>query len=293
MRAATILSCLAALAADGATAGEAPAPGRATVTVERHHTSNALDTVDAVPDWYTVIRGTLGERWEHDAGSVSLGLDVEATRHDRISIEDDRAAVLALEALHRLGPGVELRGTLRYGLISQGDHIDVGTRTVGTRALTQLAAAGAELGIDLGGATALVLDVSDAVALVGDTRFEDDLAEPQKLDPDTNRLRFGARLARTAGAAAYGVSMAADHLRAEPLGDPPVQLSSWVVGLRAEAGYRGEHGDISTAAGVEALRGQDDVYQDVRPAYRLAFTRPLPGGLELRSRLRAVRDRRH
>jgi hypothetical protein len=263
-----------------------PAPVSMTTSVERHFTSNALDRSHAVADWYTLMRGSLQHEFHHETGTVRIGAEAEARRYDTIGIENDRAAAFRLEATTRLSSIMELRGALSYRIASQGDDLPIGPFVIGTRTAKQLLAGEAQLGIDLGGGTALVLELANSQERFGAARFQYKLLEPVKLDPDRNRLVAGARLLRSQGALTYGVSGAATRLSVEELGSPPAGLSLAHYALRLEGAWADEAaGTVSAALGVEMLRGADNAYEDLRPAYRVAFTKPLPNGLELRGAL--------
>jgi hypothetical protein len=263
-----------------------PTPVSLTTGVERHYTSNALDRSHAVADWYTLMRGSLSHEFRHETGTVRIGAEAEARRYDKIGIEHDRAAAFRLEATTRLSPAMELRGALSYRMASQGDDLPIGPYVIGTRTAKQLLAGEAQLGIDLGGGTALVLELANSQERFGAARFQYALLEPVKLDPDRNRLVAGARLLRSQGALTYGISGASTRLSVEELGFPPAGLSLSHYALRLEGAWADEAtGTVSAALGVEMLRGAENSYEDVRPAYRVAFTKPLPNGLELRGAL--------
>lgn len=91
---------------------------------------------------------------------------------------------------------------------------------------------------------------------------------------------------RSAGKLAYGISTSATRVSVEELGAPPVGLSLSHYALRLEGAWTdADAGTLSGAVGLEMLRGADGIYQDTQPTYRLAFAKPLPHGLELRSAL--------
>lgn len=279
-----ILALLLAMATAPALAD--PSPVSVTTSIERHHTSNALDSAFAVPDWYTLMRGSLQHQWRHDTGYVRLGAEAEARRYDTISIENDRAAALQLEATGKISPKLELRGALTYRIASQGDDLPIGPLILGTRTKKQVFAAETQLGIDLGSGTALVLELADAYEKIGASRFQQSLLAPAKLDPDRNRLVVGARLVRSVGPLAYGVSASTTSVAVEELGFPPVGLSLSQYALRLEGAWTDtDAGSVNGAIGLEMLRGADGIYEDIRPTYRLAFAKPLPNGLELRGAL--------
>lgn len=252
-------------------------------SIERHHTSNALDSGFAIPDWYTLIRGSLQHAWQIEDGTIRLGIEAQASRYDTVRIEDDRAAAVLLEATRKLSPVVELRGALSYRYSTEGDDFAIGPFVLGTRTPKQVLGAETQLGFDLGSGMTLVLELGDAYEKVGKTRFQDDLLPATRLDPDKNRLRFGTRLTRTVGQAAYAVSAAANIVSVEKLGSPPVGLSFGEYTLRAETAWKGADGSsLGVAIGVQMLRGTHGIYQAIRPTWQAGFVKALPHGLELR-----------
>ena len=265
-----------------ALAGSAPAAGF-TGAIERHYTTNALDSDRAVPDWYTLLRGSLQRQFGDADANATLGAEFQATRHDRVSIEDDRALALSLSAFRKLENGLEFRGTLSYRASSEGDDLPLGSASLGMRTLKQVIAARAEVGIDLGDATTLILDVSDGLEQVGPTRFEHGALPATRLDPDANRLQSTARVTRTFGHLALGVSASALLATVERLGSPPLGVSFQEYGLRAEAAYAGTGGlTLGAALGAELLEAAGGLYRRVRPAWQLTAAAPLPHGFDLR-----------
>lgn len=255
----------------------------AAVSMERHWTSNALDSDKAIPDWYTLLRGSLEQTFGDDDANATLGAEFQATRHDRVSIEDDRALALSAQAFRRLPSGLEMRGTLTYRASSEGDDLPIGPFTLGMRTLKQIVGASGQIGIDLGNATSLIIDAADSFEKVGATRFEHDLLLPAQLDPNLNRAQLGARLTRTVGPLAFGASGSALRVSVEELGSPPVALSLAQYTLRGEFAYTGADGStLGLALGGEFLRGEHDIYRRLRPTWQVSFAKKLPHALELR-----------
>ncbi|HEY4193351.1 MAG TPA: hypothetical protein VGM46_11960, partial [Mesorhizobium sp.] len=255
----------------------------ASSSLERHWTSNALDSDHAVPDWYTLLRGSLQQQFGDDDANIGLGAEFQATRHDRVSIEDDRALALSAHAFRRFSPSLELRGTLTYRVSREGDDLPIGAFTLGTSTPKQILGASGQMGIDLGNATSLILDVADTYEKVGETRFGNELLLPAQLDPDLNRFQLGAHLTRTFGAIALGVSASALWMAVQELGSPPVALSLAQYTLRGELTYTGADGStLGAAFGGEFLRGANDTYSRLRPTWQITFARQLPHDLELR-----------
>ncbi|MGN6535767.1 MAG: hypothetical protein ACTHKQ_08575 [Mesorhizobium sp.] len=254
-----------------------------TGSLERHYTTNALDSDRAVGDWYTLLRGSLRHEFGEADANATLGADFEATRHDTVSIEDDRALGLSLTAFRRLETGLELKGTLSYRITSDGDDLSIGPVTLGMRTLKQVVGGHGQIGIDLGNATALILEAGDSLERSGPTRFERDLLPESRLDPNTNRLHFAAQITRTFGRLAPGASASALLTTVERLGSPPAGVSFEQYGARMEAAYTVADGTtLGGALGVELLDAADGLYRRVRPAWQLTFAKPLPHGFNLR-----------
>lgn len=252
-------------------------------SIERHWTSNALDSEIAVADWYTLLRGGMRHQVGDDDANAGIDAEFQLARHDRIAIEDDRSLAVPAHAFRRLSPVLELRGTLAYSAISKGDHLEIGPLVIGTRALKQVASAQVQMGLALGGATALVLDMSNAFETTGRTHFEQDLLDPVRLDPDVNKFRAAARLMRTLGPLAAGGSLSALFATVEKLGSPPVALSYTLYGAQGELELRTAAGiAFGMALGAENLRGAHGIYDEVRPAWHVKASMPLPRDFELR-----------
>lgn len=263
-------------------AADEPAP-KITAAVERHWTSNALDSEFAVADWYTLLRGSLRHEIGDDEANAGIAAEFQLTRHDRIAIEDDRSMAVSAHAFRRLSPKLELRGTLTWSALSKGDHLEFGPLVIGTRALKQVAAAQVQMGIAVDKATALVLDVSNVFETTGRTRFEEGIIEPVRLDPDVNKFRLAARAMRTFGPLAAGGSLSALFATVEKLGSPPVALSYALYGAQGELEMRTQAGlALGMALGAEALRGAHGIYADVKPAWNVKASMPLPKDFELR-----------
>jgi hypothetical protein len=211
---------LLALAATAGHAEETVATG----SVERHWTSNALDSEFAIADWYTLLRGSLRRSWGDADANMALEAEFQATRHDMVTIEDDRAAALSAALFRRLPGGVELRGSLTYRASSEGDELQIGPLALGTRTPKQVFGGSLQAGFDLGNATSLILEAADSFETAGATRFQSGLLPATRLEPDRNRLQFSARLTRMLGAFAFGGSATALLASVERLGVPPAAL---------------------------------------------------------------------
>lgn len=271
------------LALVAATPASADPPRQANVSIERHFTTNALDSDHAVSDWYTLLRGSLQREWGDADANVSLGGEFQVTRHDTVRIEDDRALAFSAQAFRRLSPGLELRGTLTYRASSEGDDFAIGPLTLGTRTPKQVFGAQAQLGIDLGNATSLILEAGDSFEKIGRSRFWQAVLPPTQFDADRNRLQFGFRLARTLGRLTFGTSGSALIASVERLGSPPIAVGYQRYGLRGEFTWTGPEGStFGVAAGAELLRAANGLYSRVKPAWQITFKKKLPHDFELR-----------
>jgi hypothetical protein len=263
--------------------GKAAAESKLTASLERHWTNNALDSDRNVDDWYTLLRGSLEQKWGDADTNAGIAAEFQATRYDRTSMEDGRALALSAQAFHRFSPALELRGSLSYRVSSEGDDLDLGVLDIGMRTTKQTVGGQLDMGIDLGHSTVLALSVADSFEMVGDTRFQDDLLTPAQLDPNTNRFQFGAKIVRTVGEFAFGASASALLTSVQQLGSPPVGLSFNQYGLQLEAAYKRKDGtSLALAFGGEYLDGAFGIYSKLHPSWQITFARPLGHGLELR-----------
>jgi hypothetical protein len=252
-------------------------------SLERHWTSNALDSDRPVPDWYTLLRGSLNKQWGGNDSNEKIHADFQVSQYDNTSIEDDRELGLSAEAFRKLAPGIELRGSLSYRVSETGDHLDIGSLVLGTREFKQVFGAQTQLGIDLGHATSLILEVADSLEKFGNTHFQDNLIEPTKLHADRNSFQVAARITRTLGSFAFGASASALLVAVEQIGTPPLFLPFNVYTLRGETAYKAADGStLGLAFGAQFLRGADDIYERLRPTWQVTLAKPLPRGFELR-----------
>lgn len=270
------------LASATARAGETIEP-TVTTSIERHYTTNAMESDRPIADWYSLLRSTLFRKWGDNDAYISLNAEGRATRHDSVAIEDDTAGGVQVQAFRRFAGGLELRGTLAYNATRDGDHIDIGPFTIGTRTLKQVASGQVQVGLDLGNQMALIVDAMTSLEKVGLTRFEDDIFLPARLDPDKRNVQIALKLIRTVGQFTFGVQGSALRSAVERLGDPLVGVSFNQFGLRGEITYTGAGGATAALAlGAELLDGADDTYSRIRPAWQLSVVKPLPKGFELR-----------
>lgn len=269
----------------------AAAEPSAIVSVERHFTSNAFDSPFARADWYTLLRGSLGHTFQQRKGSVRVGAEFQATRYGTYGIEDDTAAALAVDVHRRLGEKFEIRGTLSYGVVEEGDDLEFGPLAIGTSTRKHIVGGRLQFGADLGNAAALVLEVAESFEKAGDTSFEQDIFLPAKLEPDTNRLKISAALSRKNGGTAFGALASLNLVSVEKIGFPPSALSFAEFTLKGEARHTGEDGTvIGLALGAQLLRGAGGLFTGLRPTYQALFVRPLPKGFELRGSVTGAFD---
>jgi hypothetical protein len=70
-----------------------PANG-ASLSLDEHFTTNALDSDLEFSDFYTELRGSITRVLDIDGGYLRFAAEGRASRYDRISIEDDRSLLL-------------------------------------------------------------------------------------------------------------------------------------------------------------------------------------------------------
>ncbi|MEO4000126.1 hypothetical protein [Mesorhizobium sp. CAU 1732] len=282
--AATVLT----LSGYGAHAEDPTASFKANATLSRHHTSNALDGPFQLPDWYTELRGALEETLQHDLGATRISAEVQLRRYDTYGIEDDRALAIAALTTMRPSETVELRGTLSLNLVSEGDDFPIGPMMIGTRTDKAIVAAGLQAGLKLAPDTVLVLEGSASREKASDTNFQDDLLLPLRLEPDRDRLRFGATLTRKTGPFSYGAQAAAGYLRAsqtDALSD--ISLLDYLGRLQAAVEF-GNGATLAGAAGVHAIQLTNLPFSQWRPTYEMAAAMPLGNGFSLRGTLKGA-----
>jgi hypothetical protein len=264
---------------------------QAAFSLDEHFTTNALDSDLAFSDFYRDLRGSLFHTFKQDKGYLRLGAVFQATSYDRIRIEDDRSLVLLAEAYRHLTGRIELRGTLTWRLASIGDDLRLGDLAIGTRTRSNDFGGALQLGIDLGRGDALILEAGDTVEHYGKARFQENLINPAKIEPDRNRLALGATWRHTDGRLRYGVATSAAFVETEKLGMPPIAYSLADFVLRGEIHYETATGaTIEASLGVATLRGAHGIYEETRPVYSLLVKQPIKGGIELRGSLTGSYD---
>lgn len=259
-----------------------------TFATERHFTTNALDSDLAVSDFYTLLRGTLQRTFERPTGHVRLAAEFNASKYDRVGIEDDRAVALSAEVYDHVTPKLEMRGAITYTAASEGDDLPIGSLHLGVRALKQIVALNGQAGVDLGHGYALVLEAGQSFETTGATHFEADLLAPARLDPDRRRTRFSVSVKKAIGRFSTALNVAAERASVEELGMPPVGISYDQYTLTGDVEYKSDRLVVGLAAGAQLMRAADDLFTELRPAYRLYFKRNWADRLELRGSLKAA-----
>ena len=271
-------------------AGSAAAESKGSFSVSRHRTSNALDGPLELADWYTVLRGALDGKIEHEFGGTKLAAEFELKRYDTYEIENDAAVGLSAETTFRASERLELRGSLTFRTVSEGDDIPVQGFIVGTRTRTATFGAAAQAGIQLTPDTVLVLDAGAVHEKASDTDFQEGVIEATRLQPDRDRIGVGAALIRTHGPLSYGAAASAAYLRigaVDPL--PALELAEYTAKLQAAAILDGGI-TLRAEAGVQALVLLNGDFRDVRPVYAVSVNMPLADGFSLRGAVQGSFD---
>lgn len=262
----------------------------AQATLSRHHTTNALDSTVALADRYSVLRGSIAHTLPHGLGSTRIAADFDLRRYDTYDIEDDAAAGVSVTTTLRPSETLELRGTLSATLSSEGDELMVGDAIVGMHTSKAIVAAGLQAGLKLSPDTVLVLEGAASRDRSGDTRFQDDVFLPQRLEPRRDAVRLAGTLTRTQGMFGYGMSGAAGLRRAEPIGFlPRLTMLDHALKLRGNLTFA-NGAKIAAEAGIETLELLDTSFRQARAAYELAAETPLFAGLSLRGMLKSGYD---
>jgi hypothetical protein len=125
----------------------------------------------------------------------------------------------------------------------------------------------------------------------GKARFQENLIEPAKIEPDRNRLALGATLRHTDGQLRYGLATSAAFVGTEKIGNPLIAYSLAEYVLRGEFHYETAIGTtVEASLGVAALRGAHGIYERTRPVYSLLVKQTIKGGIELRGSLTGAYD---
>ena len=261
------------------------------ISLDEHFTTNALDSDLEFPDFYQDLRGSLFHTFAQDKGYIRLGAAFQTTSYDRIKIENDQSLVLLAEAYRHLTDRLELRGTLTWRVASIGDDLRIADLAIGTRTQSNDFSGALQFGLDLGSGNALILEAGDTVEHYGKARFQENLIEPAKIEPDRNRLALGATWRHTDGKLRYGLAASAAFVGTEKLGNPPIAYSLANYVLRGEFHYEATAGTtLEASLGMATLRGAHGVYERTRPVYSLLVKQPVKGGIELRGSLTGSYD---
>lgn len=274
---AAFLTPIVSPAAAGET--EVPTPS-AEIGVERHYTTNALDSDLELEDWYTLIRGTLRHQVELSGTHIKLGGEFQATLHDEYDLEDDAAFALSAEATRKLSEFFEIRGTLSLRHVSEGDDLPLAGFVLPTRTPTDLLSAGAEIGVDLGNGLGLVVGALDSIEVPAETRFPGLPIADLRLNPRRNTAKLSAALTRSSGSYVYGLRTSLQDTSADPL---PLGIGYRLATLQAEGKFTSPHGlTLAGALGLQFLSADLDLYEEWRPILRLAVLKKFANGFELR-----------
>lgn len=259
---------------------------RGSVTIERHHTTNALQSPFERSDWYTRIRGSVGHATAHERGRTLVNVEAGAKRYDNFGIADEADIGLSSETTLRLSPNLELRGTLSLAHAVEGDTIFVDDLLLGSTTAKTMAAGALQAGIDFGDDYALVLESAVGAERPSATRFEAELIEPVRLEPERERASLSATLRRTQGAWVLAGSAGTSFIRARIRENAGLALSSAMHSAGGRMEWR-PHDKIAFGAstGVQWLRAESGIVDMIRPSYELAFRTPLALEASLRGRL--------
>jgi len=280
--------CLFTLALSSGTACAGSIENLASATVERHVTSNALDNPDGVSDSYTVLHGSFAHVKQHAGGHVGAAAEFRHSLYDAASIENDLALTLGMEAQQQVGERFQLRGTLSYHLAKEGDDLSVGPLVIGTETVKHIVGAGVELGADLGSGTALAVGLEGSIEKAGRTKFEGDLIEPTKLEPDKQSFRLSANLVKSFGDTRASALLAWRHVAVELIGDPPSRLpfDEATAGVELQHAFK-SGGTVAAMVGVQVLRSIGE-FTFVRPTYKVTVAQPLFDRFEIRGAVAAA-----
>jgi hypothetical protein len=265
-----------------AAASGKPANG-ASFSLDEHFTTNALDSDLEFSDFYTELRGSITRVFDIDAGYLRFAAEGDASRYNRISIEDDRSLLLLAEAYRKFGGRYELRGTFAWRTASIGDDFRIANLAIGTRTDSDVFSGALQFGADLGSGAGLVLTLSDTVERYGKARFQEGLIDPAQIEPDRDRLQFSAGIEKKIGRQQIGIAATAETTQVQHLGEPPVGRSFSQFTLRGLAQLVSNDGTkLDLSLGAAVLAEAHGGYSRIRPIYRVLLTKDLKAGLTLR-----------
>ena len=263
------------------------------ISLERHHTSNALDSGFALPDFYLALRGSLERAVDLGSTRVTFGAAGHAIGYDRYKIEDDRALGLTVAAERKFGERVEMRGTLSWKLASEGDDLEVEDTIIGIRTVTETMAAALQSGIDLGMGMVANIEAGMERETPRRTYFEAEVIDPLLLTPRKDRFQLGAKLTRTTGALAVGVLAGSELIVAGRQPDAPYSYDLAHHRAIVDARWTKKRVTVEVAFGLEQLRGAGGGINMLRPAYAAAASYRFADGSTLRASVAANFDTRN
>ncbi|MGE0502992.1 MAG: hypothetical protein AB7I79_20140 [Rhizobiaceae bacterium] len=285
------LLVLAVAAAPQAVEAEqvAAAGNGASAGIERHFTTDVLDSPVARSDFYTRATGSFRYFGDIEVGRIGISGEVSASRHDTVRIEDDFAAGVTVEATRRVAEHLELRGALSATVGEEGDDLPLGPFAIGIRTRTVALAATLQAGYDIGQGTSISVETTASSERSGRTRFEDDVIGPIKLEPDRRRLKGGIRLAHVVGDTTAAVMASGRSTHVQEIGWPPVSLGFGEAGVATELVRTWANGArAALSLGMQAIAARDADYRHLRPVWHAELSGPVGEGLELRGALSAA-----
>lgn len=237
----------------------------------------------ALRDSGTRLRGTFAETVAHDLGQTAISAGVEALRFDTYDFEDDTAVTLSVRNDWRPSETLELRTTLSWRRVDEGDDFVLGDFIMPIRTARNRVSGELEAGLRLDAETILTLQAAALADRPGDAVFDLAPRERIRLDPDRELYRVSTRLTRGDEAFAVGLSTALDMVqaRSSPAGAPAFPLS--VLTARTEMALRGGDGSqLALAAGLQRLAADGGLLSELRPTFEIGFEFPLTQALTLR-----------
>lgn len=288
------LQVLAVAAAAAATPTLAAEPAATQVStqfsVERRYTTNALDRVEALPDWITSLRGGVSAVIPHEQGALRLSLEAEQSAHDRFAIENDSALRLALANESKVAERLSLGVEASLSLASDGDNLDLDGAILGIRTRTISGAVALKAGYALSEEWALSGELSASRAAPGRASFEAGIVEPLQLSPRRDAVGAGLRLAHTGERVTYAAAAGAELRHVGTPEDGPFDFTHWRQFARVEAAAKLAGFDLSAAVGAERLHGIGGALDEIRPSLAASAAYTFANGATVRGALGAGLD---
>lgn len=280
-----------AAAADTGSPATAPRPtASGEFMIERAFTTNALDRVEALPDWVNALRGGVALIVPFEAGRLRVAVGAEQTAHERYGIEDDSLLRLSLASEHAATERLSLGAETFFKIESEGDDIDVDDVVLGIRTRTLSGGAALKAGYRLNEKLALSGELSAAMARPDAAVFEAGLVEPMQLSASRDTLGGGLRLAYADGKTTYAGTAGAELIRVGTPGEPPYDYRAGRQFSRGEASTQWNGLALKAAAGAERLGVEGGIFAVVRPSLALEATYTFAGGATLRGAVAAGLD---